>query len=138
VNFHSQHSLPQKKSIIFRLVRTLFLSHPKFHEKNLENVIDTLLNNHYSLPFIFSIINTRIKMLSHRTEFACNNNDKTIDQQPSNKDYFIVPYVNSISENFLPIARRFGFHMAYSVPSTLNRFIKRGKDKIEFTERMCL
>jgi len=38
-------------------------------------------------------------------------------------------------ESFLPIARRFGFHMAYSVPSTLNRFIKRGKDKIEFMSR---
>jgi len=83
VNFHSQNPLAQKKNIIFGLVdRTLFLSHPKFHEKNLENVIDTLLNNCYPLPFIFSTIIKKIKMLAHKTEVSVlgNNKDKTTDQ----------------------------------------------------------
>jgi len=71
-------------------------------------------------------------MLSHRTDNASlgntKNKDKIKDQQSKN-DYFTIPYVSSISESFLPIADRFGFHMAYSIPNTLNRFIKRGKDK---------
>jgi len=77
VNFHSRHPLTQKKSIIFGLVdRTLFLSHSKFHEKNFKNVVDTLLDNCYPLPFIFSTIHTRIRMLSHRPDFACLGNIK--------------------------------------------------------------
>jgi len=31
----------------------------------------------------------------------------------------------------VPIANKFGFVMAYSIPNTLKRFIKSGKDKIE-------
>jgi len=41
INYHSQHSL-QKESIVFGLVdRTILLSHPKFHVKNLT------LSTHY-------------------------------------------------------------------------------------------
>jgi len=37
----------------------------------------------------------------------------------------------SISESFLPITKKYGFDIAYSVPNILNRIIKRGKDKID-------
>jgi len=67
INFHSQHPLSQKKSIVYGLVdKVLSLSHPKFHKKNLKETINILLNNCYPLPFIFSIMNTRIKQIKHK------------------------------------------------------------------------
>jgi len=42
-------------------------------------------------------------------------------------------HVSTISENFLPIAKKFGFNMAYSVPNALKKF-KRGKDKINISQ----
>jgi len=40
LNFHFQHSLSQKKGIIYDMNdRVLFLSHPKFNEKNLKKAI---------------------------------------------------------------------------------------------------
>jgi len=39
--------------------------------------------------------------------------------------------VKSISESFLPITKKFGFDVSYSVSNTLNKFIKRDKDKID-------
>jgi len=130
INYHSQHPLSQKKSIIYGLIdRTVLLSHPKFQEKNLRNVINALLNNCYPLPFIFDTINRRIKMLSNRMA----NERKNVDQksQIKQKNYFTIPYVRSISESFLPIVKKYGLDIAFTVPNTLNRFIKRGKDIIE-------
>jgi len=47
------------------------------------------------------------------------------------KNFFTISYVRSISESFLPITKKYGFDITYSVPNTLNRFIKRCKDKID-------
>jgi len=41
--------------------RAFLLSHPHFHEKNFKFVISTLLNNDYSLKFIFRVMSDRIK-----------------------------------------------------------------------------
>jgi len=41
----------------YRDDRAFLLSHPKYHQKNLELVINTLLNNDYPLSFIFDTIN---------------------------------------------------------------------------------
>jgi len=98
-------------------------------EKNLRNAIITLSNNCYPLPFIFDTINKRIKMLSNRML----NESKNVDQKPQmyDRNYFTIPYVRCVSESFLPIAKKYGFDIAFTVPNTLNRFIKRGKDIIE-------
>jgi len=54
INFHSQHPISQKRDIIYGLVdKVLFLSHPKFYEKNLKKTIELLLNNCFPLFFIF-------------------------------------------------------------------------------------
>jgi len=93
------------------------------------HVINTLLNNCFPLPFIFVTINTRIKMLTNRVTNESNNNDQL--SQIKQKNFFTIPYVRPISKSFLPITKKYGFDIAYSVPNTLNRFIKRGKDKID-------
>jgi len=133
INYHSQHPLSQKKSIIYGLIdRTILLSHPQFHEKNLKHVINTLLDNCYPLPFVFSTINTRLKTLSNRITSETNiyNNSNDISTNKDKTTFFTIPYVRSISESFLPITKKYGFNIAFSIPNALNRFIKRGKDKI--------
>jgi len=105
------------------------LSHPSFQEKNLRKVINTLLNNCYPLPFIFDIINKKIRMLTNTMSDDKNNVEQM--SKTNQKNFFTIPYVRSISESFLPIVKKYGFDIAFSVPNTLNRFIKRGKDTIE-------
>jgi len=117
------YSVITKRNIVYGLIdRTLLLSHPKFHERCM---LLTLLNNCFPLLFIFATINTRIKMLISGKE---NNNDHL--SQIKRRNIFTIPYVRSISESLLPITKKYGFDIAYSVPNTLNRFIRRGKDKI--------
>jgi len=131
INYHSQHPLAQKKSIICGLIdRIVLLSHPKFQEKNLTKAINTLLNNCYPLPFIFDTINRRLKTLWNRMIVEKGiNADQNL--QKKQKNYFTIPYVKSVSESFLPITKKYGLDIAFTVPNTLNIFIKRGKDRIE-------
>jgi len=130
INYHSQHPLSQKRSIVYGLIdRTILLSHPKYHEKNLERVINTLLNNCFPLPFIFTTINKRIKMLANTIVQDINIKDQML--QTNRKNFFTIPYIKSISESFLPIVKKYGYDVAYSVPNTLNKIIRRGKDRID-------
>ncbi|KYN31581.1 hypothetical protein ALC56_14079, partial [Trachymyrmex septentrionalis] len=62
LNFNSNHSIAQKKGTIFSLVdRAFLLSDFMFHTKNLTFIINILLDNDYSLTFIFDTVNQRIK-----------------------------------------------------------------------------
>jgi len=62
---------------------------------------------------------------------VCDKNNNDQSSQKIKKNFFTIPYVRSISESFIPITKKYGFDIAYSVPNTLNSFIKRGKDKID-------
>jgi len=60
--FFSNHPMCYKTSIINILVdRAVSLSHPMFYTKNLELIINLLLNNGYPLKLIFDTINRRLK-----------------------------------------------------------------------------
>jgi len=131
INYHSQHPASQKNSIIYGLIdRTILLSHPKFQEKNIRTVINTLIDNCFPLPLIFNTINRRIRMLTN-ANYIDKNKKFQSSQEFIKKNFFTIPYVKSISESFLPLTKKFGYDIAYSVPNTLNKFIKRGKDRIE-------
>ena len=85
--------------IIDQLDRILFLSHPKYHQKNIEFMINVLLINDYLLNIIFSIINQRLKKLASRKNLYNNNignNDDSIDHD--RKKLFTIPYMNTISD----------------------------------------
>jgi len=43
--------------------RAFLLSHPRFHQKNLNFIIETFLSNDYPLQFIFDTIHKRLKIL---------------------------------------------------------------------------
>ena len=78
LNYYSNYLIVYKKDVIIeQLDRILLLSHPKFHEKNISNLIHTPLINDHPLEFnnqIFSIIKNRIKTLENRINLD-NNND---------------------------------------------------------------
>jgi len=59
LNFLSLHPLTQKRDTIIGMTDRAFrLSHPRYHQKNFELVVNTLLNNDYPLSLIFDTINT--------------------------------------------------------------------------------
>jgi len=111
------------------------LSHPRFHQKNLTESIKVLLNNGYPLSFIFNTIRSRITLHSKKetlTPFKIietdtnNNGDLT-----TKKEFFTIPYIKSISESFIPVAKKYGFDIAFSISHTLSNFIKCGKDGLD-------
>jgi len=52
--------------------KAFLLLHPEFHQKNIEFVIKTLMNNDYPLNVIFKVMTDRVKCLINR---------KTLKQQ---------------------------------------------------------
>jgi len=130
INFHSQHPISHKRGIVYGLIdRILLLSHPSFHEKNIKNTVHILLNNCYPLPFIFATINKRLKTLMNRRLHNVKKKSEVLET--TQKNFFTIPYLKSISESFLPVIKKHGYEIAFSVPNTLNKFIKRGKDTID-------
>ncbi|KYM78284.1 hypothetical protein ALC53_11309, partial [Atta colombica] len=85
-SYNSNHPIQHKRGIIIgQLDRILFLSHPEYHKKNIESMINILLID-YSL-IIFSTINNRIKKLASRKNLYENNivnNRKKIAYKPMN------------------------------------------------------
>jgi len=67
LNFLSHHPTSQTRGMIINMIDRIFLlSHPKFHEKNLNFIIETFINNYYLLQFIFNTIQTRLKSLFNK------------------------------------------------------------------------
>jgi len=64
------------------------LSHPMVHEKNLKEIINTLLENCFPLPFIFTTINTRIKTLANRTVRDIENTNCLL--QINERNFFLI------------------------------------------------
>jgi len=77
--------------------KIIFLSNPRFHEKNFTEAINTLLDNCYPLPFIFSTIRSRLKSLSYNKKSNSNFSETTKEIR------FTFSYMGSISESFLLI-----------------------------------
>lgn len=76
--------------------RAFLLSHPRFHEKNLKLIVSILLYNDYSLEFIFSTINERLRCL-----FLEQIKKQNLDNSDEiKKSWFTIPYFPSISDRF--------------------------------------
>jgi len=75
------------------------LSHPSF-QKNLELIVKILLENDYSLNFIFKIISNRIRHLITNSNNKIQNHKKIshLDDKIINS-WFVIPYFGS-SEKF--------------------------------------
>lgn len=64
-----------------------------------------LLNNGYSLDFIFKPIDNRIKFLIHKNKKS-NNEDELNITSKEKIPYFVVPYYKNISEKFIEIVKK--------------------------------
>ena len=93
LNFYSYHPFCHKKGTILGLIdRVLKLSHPSFHQKNFDKIINILLMNGYPLDIIFDNINNRL-----HTHFQKLNNTINITEQKVTKEarFFTIPFVNT-------------------------------------------
>ena len=91
-------------------------------------MIDVLLFNGYPLDFIFSTINSRIKTLSKRKDLYTNtikNINNPNNNNPTN--YFTIPYMHEVSENFKPVVEKNNFKVTYKPMNTLKSVIRLGK-----------
>ena len=131
LNFDSWHPVCHKRGTILSLIdRAFLLTNPKYHQKNIEFVVNTLLNNDYPLNYIFKIINDRLKILMTKKQ---NLQLSTCNDAPTNRDdilYFNIPYFLNISDKFKHIMKNTNITMSYTGMAKLNRFIKVQKDKL--------
>jgi len=133
LNFYSNHPLSHKKGVIYGLTdKILKVSHPKFQQKNLIDCILLLLKNGYPLEFIFASIHNRIKKFSQKFQ---NNPIQQQGPQDPRITFFTVPFIKHISNSLKTISSNLGCPLAFTIPSTLNMFIKTGKDKIDSLNR---
>jgi len=110
--------------------KTILLS--QFHQKNLIESVKVLLNNSYPLTFIFNTIRSRILLHSKKESLTVfNNTNGNIVDPTSEREFFTIPYLNTISESFIPLIKKYGYDIAFSIPHTLNTFIKCGNDSLD-------
>jgi len=134
LNYHSHHPLNHKKGVIFDLTdKIINLSHSRFQEKNFTDSINLLLKNGYPLDFIFSNIRNRLKKLFQEKDHSILTISHPSDD--IHKKYFTVPYIKYISNSLESVLKKFNCPMAFTIPNTLNIFIKTGKDNIDRSSR---
>ena len=131
LNFLSQHPLSQKRGVIMGMVdKAFFLSHPEFHQKNLELIINILLNNDYPLDFIFKTIKTRLKYLIYNGNATLK--DSTNDSESEHvKNWFTIPFIDSVSNKFRGITMDINSRLAFYSLNKLSMFIRVHKDPLQ-------
>jgi len=132
LSFYSSHPLCHKIGIIYGLIdRAFLLSHLRYHQKNIELVIELLLENGYPLNLIFEKISNKIKTLiyNNRSLNKNNNHDKNNNcSDETNKKIIVIPYIKKISESVTAIIDKLKYITGYRVLNNLEKFIKVHKD----------
>jgi len=97
LSFYSSHPLCHKIGMIYGLIdRAFLLSCPRFHQKNVEFIIDILLENGYPLDLIFDKIKNRLKTLIYSNKNS--NNNINCSKNINNKKIIVISYINKISK----------------------------------------
>jgi len=126
LSYYSGHPLCHKIGTIYGLVdRAMLLSHPMYHQKNLEHIIGVLIDNGYPLDLIFSKINIRIKELIRRKGTKKPDHKK----EGNDRKMIVFPYIKGISERINSSIDKKEFMIGYRILNKLTAFIKRHKDK---------
>jgi len=100
--------------------RAFLLSHLKFHQKNFNFIIDTLLSNDYPFQFIFDIISTRLKTLFKKRTKKQNNDDLTDEK----KMICGSIYFYKLTDKFKNIVKILKTKLAFFSLHKLNRIVK--------------
>jgi hypothetical protein len=109
--------------------RAFLLSHPQYHQKNLELIGETLLSNDYLIEFIFETINARLRSLWHKETLKQKMNDNLSEVTSDKKStWYTIPYVPIISEKLLKTVKSFDVRPAFYNLNKLNQFIRTQKD----------
>jgi len=109
--------------------RAFFLSHSRFHRKNLEFVIDLLLDNGYSLELIFEKMNVKIKtLINNKRNPSIRSSKENYDNSNNNKKFVVFPYIKGISELVSSTIDKTKYITGYQVLNSLEKFIKVHKD----------
>jgi len=126
LSFYSSHPLCHKIGMIYGLIdRAFLLSHPMFHQKNIEFIIDTLVENGYPLDFIFDKIRSRLKTLIYSNKNSNKNNNNSEDV---NKKIIVIPYIKKISELVATAIDKSQYIIGYRALNHLGGFIRAHKD----------
>jgi len=132
LSFYSSYPLCHKIGMMYGLIdRAFLLSHPRYHQKNIERIIELLLENGYPLNLIFDKIYKRIKTLiyNNRNLDINNNYEKSIvSSDAKNKKVIVIPYIKKISESVVATIDRSKYITGYRVLNNLGRFIRVHKD----------
>jgi len=135
LSFYSSHPLCHKIGMIYGLTdRAFLLSHPSFHQKNIEFVIELLLENGYPLNLMFEKINSRLKTLiyNNRNPTSRNNLDKNKNSSDDiNKKIIVLSYINKISESIATTIDKSKYITGYRILNNLGKFVKVHKDTNE-------
>jgi len=106
LNFHSHHPLTHKRGTILSLIdRVILLSHPRFHQQNLDFVIRVLVDNGYPLDVIFATIRRRLHARCDRNSHNVPQDDRNNQNQP----FFVIPYVSAIASKFKKFFKNISF-----------------------------
>jgi len=128
LSYYSNHSKAHKTGTIFSLIdRALLLSHPIYHQKNIELVIRILLDNAYPLQLIFNTINRRINNYIFKKLNFSDKNDTALSDE--SKNIIVFPYVRNISESITTAFDKSHYIVGYRCLNKLNQYIKVHKDK---------
>jgi len=127
LNFLSAHPLTHKRGSLMSMVdRAVLLSHPKYHAKNLEFIINTFVQNDYPLEFIFNTINSRLRSLTKKRGTSNNKNYNTGEKI----HWFTVPYFQNISEKFKNFLVSPDIKLAFYSLNKLDCIIRGHKDPL--------
>jgi len=107
--------------------KAILLSHPKYQEKNLKYIVNTFLNNNYSLQLIFETINSRLKSLFNR-QTKKQNSDNINEDCP--KGWFLIPFIPNVTEKFRHIGNNLKRKLTFFSLHKLGRIIKAQKDTL--------
>ncbi|XP_011864472.1 PREDICTED: uncharacterized protein LOC105560198 [Vollenhovia emeryi] len=128
LSYFSNHPDCHKIGTIYSLVdRAIMLSHPMFHQKNIEFAIRVLLENGYPLNLVFEKINKRIKKLMNVKEEDANTSTNNNPEKSNN--FIVIPYINGISEKVESLIDKSKFRIGYHCLNKLEKFVKVHKDK---------
>jgi len=107
--------------------KAFLLSHSRFHQKNLNFIIETFLCNNYPLQFIFDTIYMRLKTLIYKRSKKQNIDNLNDDGK---KGWFLIPFIPKVTENFKHITNISNSKLAYFSLHKLGWIVKAQKHSL--------
>jgi len=107
--------------------RAFRLSHPRYHQKNFELLVNTLLNNGYPLSLIFDTINTRLKFLLRQHKFIPKKGKSEGLNISDCTPWFTVPYLPKFATKFKEVIRDLNARLSFYSLNKLGESLKHIK-----------